>query len=354
MNVSVVIPAKDEEGAIGECLSRLESQTIPGDEIIVLDNGSTDATATIADDFEQVRVIDAPDESFDDAHFRGLASIRQRGTEAAKNEIVASTDADTTPPEDWLDRIRSHFEADPDLAVVWGVASDTNGVPVRNLTGKYLTLIGGVSGCNTAFRKSEFEKLEQGYTGWPMFEDVALVTRLARTGKAKHDRGMVMRTDLDRQRYQTIPMVATGGAGIAAGTLIGGPVGAFAASTGAALGGTELVYEKAPATPLHHDQVGLGMMLAGVTLGGPLGLAAAGVGSGIVGHHLLTEGLSGSPTDLMANTDEVCEVDFSDNGFSPTVECEPADDTESKVTRVLAAATVGAVAGRGVAWATNR
>lgn len=363
MNVSVVIPAKNEEESIGACLDRLAPQLRAGDEIIVLDNGSTDDTAGICENYARVRTIDAPDERFDDTHYRGLSQLRQFGANTAANPIVATTDADTLPPTEWIEHIRSAFESDDDLSVMWGVAADTNGVPVRDLTGKYLTLLGGVSGCNTAFRKSDFEDLKKGYTGWPMFEDVALITRLARTGKAVHDRGMVMQTDLDRRRYQTIPMLATGGAGVIAGGLVGGPVGALAAGCGAGIGGTELFYEDVarlenevlPDTPVHHDQVGLGLTLAGVTVGGPLGLAAAGLGTGIVGHHVLTEGASAIPTDLMLNTDEVCEIEPQEGGDGGlVVRCEPVDDTESKVTRVLAAATAGAVAGRGLSLLSAR
>lgn len=349
MHVSAVIPARNEEDNIGECLDRLTPQLEVGDEIIVLDNGSTDRTAEIAAGYDRVQVIDAPDDRFDDAHFRGLSQLRQFGAETASNEIVATTDADTRPPSDWLSRIRTHFREDDDLSVLWGVVTDTNGVPVRDLTGKYLTFLGGVSGCNTAFRKADFEQLTKGYTGWPMFEDVALVTRLARTGKAVHDTGMEMRSDLDRRRYQTIPMLGGSAAGVAAGALVGGPVGALAAGSGAGLAGTELFYEQAhgglPASPFHHDQLGLALILGGVTVGTNVGLAAVGVGSGLLLHHLLTEGATAVPTPLMANTDIVCRLP-TDDADGGGIRCAPASDLESSLTRILAAATVGGLTGR--------
>lgn len=350
MHVSVVIPAKNEEGSIGRCLESLTSQIDAGDEVIVLDNGSTDQTAEIAASFEGVRVIDAPDDRLGgDVHFRGLSQLRQFGAESATNEIVATTDADTIPPEDWIDRIKTHFEQDDDLSVLWGVVTDTNGVPVRNMTGKYLTFLGGVSGCNTAFRKADFDSLQKGYVGWPMFEDVALVTRLARVGKAKHDTSMRMESDLDRRRYQTIPMVATSGVGIASGALVGGPLGALAAGTGVGVGGTELFYELAheqmPETPFHHDQVGFALIIGALIVDGTVGVAAGGAGVGMLAHHVLSEGVSAAPTDLMLNTDQVCELEPQDG----TVEivCEPQRDLESSVTRILAAATAGAIAGKG-------
>lgn len=353
MAISVVIPAKNEEGNIGECLDRLTSQLESGDEVLVLENGSDDRTAEIAQSFDEVEVLDLPDDIFEgEVHYRGLAHLRQFGAERAANEIVATTDADTRPPGDWLDRIRQHFQSDHDLSVLWGVVTDTNGVPVRNMTGRYLTLLGGVSGCNTAFRKADFEALKKGYTGWPMFEDVALVTRLARTGKAVHDRDLVMHSDLERKRYQTIPVVAGSGAAVGTGALLGGPIGALAAGTGIGAGGTELFYEAAPQTPFHHDQIGFGLILAGLLVDGRLGLGAVGVGSGMFLHHVLTEGASAAPTELMLHTDELCYIDTS--GERVTITCEPARDLDSKVTRALAAATAGALVGKAIQFVRRR
>lgn len=348
MDVSVVIPAKNEAGSIEHCLEYLVAQADAGDEIIVLDNGSDDDTAAIADSFDAVTVIDAPDEKLPgDSHYRGLSQLRQFGAEQASKPVVATTDADTLPPTGWLDRIKAHFENDPELSVVWGVVVDENGVPVRNLTGKYLTFVGGVSGANTAFRRAHFEELRDGYVGWPMFEDVALITRLARSGKAVHDRDMVMVSDLDRRRYQTIPLLATSGATAIGGGLLGGPIAAAAAGTGVGLAGTELFYEAAPETRYHHDQIGLGSIIAGSLIGGPAGLGLAGAGAGVVGHHVLTEGTSAIPTEMLQQTDAVCEIPIGDNGSDVTViNCEPPEPTTAALTRVLAGAAGGAVIGK--------
>lgn len=351
-NVSIVLPAKNEEDAIGRCLDRLTQQTTAGDEIIVLDNGSTDRTAPIAEAFEGVEVVPAPDSMFEDSHFRGLGALRQFGAERADKQIIATTDADTIPPMDWVDRIKAHFNDDPDLTVLWGVVEDTNGVPVRDMTGKYLTFLGGVSGSNTAFRRDAFESLKMGYEGWPMFEDVALITRMARTGKAVHDTGLVMRSDLDRRRYQTIPMLASGGAATVVGAALGGPVGAFAAGLGPGLVATETFYEESPDTRFHHDQVGLGLVALGLVGGGGLGILSIGAGSGVLAHHLLTEGASAVPTDLMQNTDRVCTIPEDDDVAIICKTASEADGT-ARVTRILGTAVVGGVAGKAIQFLRN-
>ena len=48
MKVSVVIPAYNEEKYIVDCLKALSNQTIAPDEVIVVDNNSTDKTASLA------------------------------------------------------------------------------------------------------------------------------------------------------------------------------------------------------------------------------------------------------------------------------------------------------------------
>lgn len=349
MHVSVVIPAKNESGTIEQCLDRLVPQLDPDDELLVLDNDSTDDTAAVAATYEAVTVIDAPDEEMQDTlHYRGnLDAVRQYGAELARNEIVVSTDADTLPPAGWIDRIKTHFENDHELDLVWGVPVDTNGVPLRNIESKFVNLFGAISGCNTAFRKSTFESLDKGYVGWPLYEDAAIVNRIARVGKVVHDRDLKMPTDMDRRRFQTLPIFVGSGAGLAAGTAIGGPVGAAVVGSGVGLAGTELFYEHAPSTRYHHDQVGLLMILGGTLLGGVPGMLSAGAGSGLIAHHFLTEGVSAFPTELRQNTDQVCQLpeDVTDETAITRLDCEPAGETTAKVTRILAAATGGGIAG---------
>ncbi len=113
VRVSVVVPAYNEERYLGRCLAALARQTYPADrfEVIVVDNGSTDATAELARRYG-VRVIAEPR--------KGVAYARQTGFEAARGEVIASTDADTVVPPFWVSRIAAHFWADPVLGAVYG------------------------------------------------------------------------------------------------------------------------------------------------------------------------------------------------------------------------------------------
>src|ERR1700740_3471780 len=102
---SVVIPAYNEAEFLGSCLDSLRAQDFRDPyEIIVVDNNSTDATADAARS-RGVTVVHEPKP--------GVCSARQRGTAAARGEIVVSTDADTTFGSDWLSRIDRAFRDDP-------------------------------------------------------------------------------------------------------------------------------------------------------------------------------------------------------------------------------------------------
>jgi glycosyltransferase involved in cell wall biosynthesis len=109
---SVVIPAYNEESTLAASLTSITKQDYAGDvEVIVVDNGSTDATADIARSFG-VTVVSEP--------VRGVCQARQRGTELASGEIIVSTDADTTHSRNWLTRIDRRLTEHPELAAVAG------------------------------------------------------------------------------------------------------------------------------------------------------------------------------------------------------------------------------------------
>jgi O-antigen biosynthesis protein len=92
--VSVVVCAYDAAGTIEECLTSLAALTYPHVEIIVVNDGSRDATAAIARAQAGVRVIDVPQ--------GGLSVARNVGLAVASGEIVAYTDADVRVDPDWL------------------------------------------------------------------------------------------------------------------------------------------------------------------------------------------------------------------------------------------------------------
>ena len=112
MKVSVVIPAFNEEVLLPACIDSLLEQDYEGDiEVIVVDNGSTDATAAVARS-RGVRVVGEPVHGYSRALARGFA--------AARGDILASTDADTVVPRFWISRLVREYETRPKVVAVGG------------------------------------------------------------------------------------------------------------------------------------------------------------------------------------------------------------------------------------------
>jgi glycosyltransferase involved in cell wall biosynthesis len=90
--VSIVVPARNEEVCLGDCLTSLVSQTGVAFEIIVVDDDSTDRTRAIAESFKGVRVISPgplPD------GWTGKNNAVVASAKEARGEWLLFTDADT-------------------------------------------------------------------------------------------------------------------------------------------------------------------------------------------------------------------------------------------------------------------
>jgi len=114
LRFSVVVPAYQAAAVIGQCVRSLQQQTVVREEyeVIVADDGSTDATAAIAREAGADRVLTI-------AH-GGPAVARNVGIAAARGEIILFTDADCEPLTDWLAEMVRPF-ADPEVMGVKGV-----------------------------------------------------------------------------------------------------------------------------------------------------------------------------------------------------------------------------------------
>jgi glycosyltransferase involved in cell wall biosynthesis len=94
--VSIVVPARNEEASLGACLESLRAQTGVAFEIIVVDDGSTDRTREIAQKFAGVRVLSAgviPDQILKKPTGKNNALIA--GVREARAPWLLFTDADT-------------------------------------------------------------------------------------------------------------------------------------------------------------------------------------------------------------------------------------------------------------------
>lgn len=113
LTVSVVIPVKDDAAVLIACLRALSLQSQRMLEIIVVDNGSTDASALVATRAGAVVIPELK---------RGIAAASGTGYDAARGDIIARVDADTVVPADWIETVMKEFDRRPDVDAVTGGA----------------------------------------------------------------------------------------------------------------------------------------------------------------------------------------------------------------------------------------
>lgn len=95
--VSVVIPVKDDAEYLRRCLAALAAQTRAPREVVVVDNGSTDASRRVARRYGARLVRERRP---------GIPAAASRGYDAARGRVIARLDADSVPPRDWVARRR--------------------------------------------------------------------------------------------------------------------------------------------------------------------------------------------------------------------------------------------------------
>ncbi|MBM2827341.1 MAG: glycosyl transferase family 2 [Dehalococcoidia bacterium] len=104
LRASIIIPAYNAQGTIGDCLRAVLHQSLPQSsyEVIVVDDGSTDGTATITRQFD-VKLVQQRNQ--------GPAIARNTGAAIAQGDILLFTDADCAPAYDWLEKMLAPFES---------------------------------------------------------------------------------------------------------------------------------------------------------------------------------------------------------------------------------------------------
>jgi glycosyltransferase involved in cell wall biosynthesis len=127
MFVSVVIPARNDAEMLARCLAALARQRRLPDEVVVVDNGSTDATRAVAE-AAGARVIDEP--------IPGIPRASSVGLDAARGDLIARIDADTVCPPEWLERAVAAFDDDPALDVISGSGEFYDAGPIARRLGK--------------------------------------------------------------------------------------------------------------------------------------------------------------------------------------------------------------------------
>ncbi len=126
LKLSLVIPVYNEENHLNSCLEAIAQQSTAPDEVIMVDNNSTDGSLKKLQEYTFVRVV--PES------VQGIVFARNTGFNAANCELIGRIDADTVLPPDWVATVKA-FYAKPENAksALVGGASYRN-MPLPGLT----------------------------------------------------------------------------------------------------------------------------------------------------------------------------------------------------------------------------
>jgi glycosyltransferase involved in cell wall biosynthesis len=112
LRISVIVCAYNEESCLDACLQSLANQSRPADELIVVNNASTDRTREVAAARAGVSVVDEP--------VKGLVRARARGYAQASGDVLVYTDADCRAPRGWLAAVERELVGRPASVAVTG------------------------------------------------------------------------------------------------------------------------------------------------------------------------------------------------------------------------------------------
>ncbi len=183
----MVIPVLNGAGYLPRCLKSLELSEAPAREIIVVDDGSTDDSAAVAESLGAV--------VFRTLGGKGPAAARNLGAARASGDILVFVDADVCVHRDTLGRMRARLENDPGLDAVIGSYDDQPAATdlvsqYKNLLHHYVHQRGKPeaatfwSGCG-AIRRQVFAAsggFDESYPR-PCIEDIELGCRLRQAGR---------------------------------------------------------------------------------------------------------------------------------------------------------------------------
>lgn len=190
MEITVIIPTYNRVDSLHQTLQALQKQTLATHlyEVIVVNDGSTDGTETYLNNVALTL-----------SHFRfftqknaGPAAARNKGIYAAKGRIIAFTDDDCIPQDNWLEVIYHTFEKTNCVGVQGSTYTDVQDITplthqIDNENGN-----ASVPTCNAAFTKDALLRIHgfDEHFPYPHNEDADLAWRIEKVGSILFEKKM--------------------------------------------------------------------------------------------------------------------------------------------------------------------
>jgi cellulose synthase/poly-beta-1,6-N-acetylglucosamine synthase-like glycosyltransferase len=196
-SVSVIIPARNEQDTLPNCLESLLKNTDTNCEFIIVNDRSTDGTQSVIDSYSakdsRIKSVVLTEER--KGNLRGKPGALHAGISAAKGEIILMSDADCTFPDNWIRTVGNAY-ADAKIGMIAGFTTintrtsfhhfqDMEWLMNHTLASSSMSL-GQPLGCfgnNLSIRKSVYDAIG-GYKGidFSVTEDLQLLTKVSNAG----------------------------------------------------------------------------------------------------------------------------------------------------------------------------
>ncbi|MDY0947188.1 glycosyltransferase family A protein [Frigoribacterium sp. CFBP9039] len=178
MLVCVVVPVRDDGDLLDACLRSLARQTRLPDEVVVVDNGSTDDTVEVARRYG-ARVVTESEV--------GIAAAASTGYDSTTADLIGRVDADSVLPRHWVAELVRTFEQDAD---VLAVSTNARFYDAPVLAGTVLS---------TFYVGAYHLIVGAGLAHWPLFGSTMMMRRSAwsRVRDVVHRHDRMLHDDMD-------------------------------------------------------------------------------------------------------------------------------------------------------------
>ncbi|TSC69104.1 MAG: glycosyltransferase [Parcubacteria group bacterium Gr01-1014_56] len=203
LTISILIPCYNEEKSVVACIRSCLDQTRPADEVVVVNDGSTDNTAELLKTFgSAITVVEIPVATGNKSHAQEI------GLKHITSDIVVTTDGDTILNPRFIERVAIDF-TDPSVAAMGGYVVSLShnwltacreldyilGQDLYKRAQAYLHAIFVIPGCAGAFRVDLFRNITIGFDHDTLTEDLDLTYKLHVQGlKIVYDREAIVYT----------------------------------------------------------------------------------------------------------------------------------------------------------------
>ncbi len=208
MKISVVIPCYNEEKYLKNCLLSIINQTKKPNEIIIVDNNSTDNSIKIAKKYQKkyssIKIVKEKNQ--------GISYSRNKGFNTAKGDILVKCDADTILSKQWLAKVNLAFKKNKNIIAYtnhfliydvfliknWKIFSFVYQWLFKLLSGYHVLL-----GPALAIRKTSWLKIKNQVCldDNQVHEDIDLTIHISTYGKIYLDKSIDIRMSGRRIKY---------------------------------------------------------------------------------------------------------------------------------------------------------